>query len=448
MLNRWTEARAAAGCAAALAPGDAATSDTLGVVYSRLGEHERATAFFEQAVTAAPHNAGFQYNLAASLRFLGRFPAAERAYEAAIATSPDFHRAHSALSELRTQTAESNHIERLTGALARARSDVDAELHLRHALAKEHEDIGDYATAFEHLTAGKAAKRRTLAYSIDDDRVLFEALARLFDARRFANAAPGDPDDAPVFVVGMPRSGTTLVERILSSHSAVVSVGESQNFGLCLKRAVGTRSNRVLDVETLQSAMEIDFAALGRSYIEATKPGDATVPYFVDKMPLNFFYVGFIHLALPNARVICLRRDPMDTCLSNLRQLFALNFSYYNYAYDLRDIGRYYVLFDALIGHWNRVLPGKMLEVRYERLVADQEGETRRLLDFCGLPFEPACLNFHANTAPVATASAVQVRAPLYAGAIGRWRRYGDKLDGLRAELIGAGIALDSDPFE
>jgi hypothetical protein len=299
--------------------------------------------------------------------------------------------------------------------------------------------------AFEHLTVGKAAKRRMLAYSIDDDRVLFEALARHFDVRSLVSAAPGHPDDSPVFVVGMPRSGTTLVERILSSHSAVVSAGESQNFGVCLKRAAGTNSNRVLDVETLVSAMEIDLAAVGRSYVETTRPQGTAAARFVDKMPLNFFYVGFIHLALPNAKVICLRRDPMDTCLSNLRQLFALGFSYYNYAYDLGDIGRYYVLFDALISHWNGVLPGKLLEVSYERLVANQENETRRLLQFCGLPFEPACLDFHANAAPVATASAVQVRAPLYTGAVGRWRRYGKVLDGLRAELLAAGIALESD---
>lgn len=443
LANRESEARAAADRAAALGVRDPGTLDTLGVVATRLGEHERAVEHFELAVRAAPGNAGFQYNLAAALRFVGRFAEAERAYEAALEASPDFYRAHSALAELRTQTADRNHIERLTRALGRVGDDIDAELHLRHALAKEHEDLGSYTAAFEHLTIGKSKKRRTLGYSPDDDAALFARLAELFDRERFTAAPAGAASGEPIFVIGMPRTGTTLVERILSSHSMVASAGESQNFGRCLKEAAGTASQRVLDAQTLTRAMSLDFAALGRAYVERTRPRHGVAARFVDKMPLNFFYVGFIALALPNAKIVSLRRHPMDTCLSNFRQLFALGFSYYNYAYDLGDIGRYYVLFEALLRRWDRLLPGKVLEVRYERLVADQEAQTRRLLEFCGLPFEPGCLAFHANRTPVATASAVQVRTPLYSDSIGRWRRYGANLDGLRAQLAEAGIDVD-----
>jgi hypothetical protein len=220
----------------------------------------------------------------------------------------------------------------------------------------------------------------------------------------------------------------------------VLSAGELQNFALCVKQLAGTPSNRVLDVPTIEASAAIDFADLGRRYVDSTRPNTGSTPRFVDKMPLNFFYVGLIRFALPNAKIVCLRRDVLDTCLSNFRQLFALTFSYYNYSYDLGDIGRYYAAFDRLLAHWDRALPGAVLQVGYEELVLDQEAQTRRLLEFCGLPWEAGCLAFHENRAPVATASAVQVRQPLYASSVGRWRRYARHLEPLAQELARCGI--------
>ena len=327
--------------------------------------------------------------------------------------------------------------------MPRVRDDVDAELHVRHALAKEYEDLGDYDSAFAQLAAGKTKKRAQLGYSIDADRALFGTIERLFDAGRLAGHAAGCPTTEPIFVLGMPRSGTTLVERILSSHPQVLSAGELQNFAIAVKRAAGTPSNRVLDAPTLENGVNVDFAALGERYLASTRPITGAKPRFVDKMPLNFLYVGFIALALPNAKIVCLNRDPLDTCLSNFRQLFSLTFSYYNYSYDLRDIGLYYASFERLMRHWDEVLPGRVLRVRYEDLVQNQEPETRRLLDFCGLHWDGACLEFQENAAAVATASAVQVRSKLYATSIGRWRRYARHLAPLRAELSAAGIAVD-----
>ena len=443
LLQRENEALAAAERALALEPQDALTLDTIGVVLSRLAAHERAVEVFRRAVLAAPENPSFQYNLAASLRFLGRFDQAEDAYEAAIKSAPKFFRAHSALSELRKQTPERNHVARLLDALAMVGSDVDGELHLRHALAKEYEDLGNFNAAFDQLAAGKSKKRRQLSYSIDDDHRLFDKVESLFDRRRMDQTVAGHSSAEPIFVVGMPRTGTTLVERILSSHSTVVSAGELQNFGVSLKRLTNTRSNRVLDEQTLEQGMNLDLAALGERYVESTRPITGNAPHFVDKMPLNFFYIGFIHWALPNAKIICLRRHPVDTCLSNFRQMFALGFSYYNYAYDLADIGRYYTMFDHLMAHWTDVLPGKILQIQYEQLVKDQEAQTRRMLQFCGLGWEQRCLEFHANAAPVATASAVQVRERMYSTSIGRWRRYANKLGPLIEQLESAGVPID-----
>lgn len=439
-LGRQPAARSAAERALELEPADALTLDTLGVVLARLGAHESAAIAFERAVRLKPGNAGYLYNLGASLRFLGRFDEAEDALERAIAAAPDFYRAHSILADLGKQTPERNHVGRLLELLPKTRADVNAELHVRHALAKEYEDLGDYDNAFAALALGKAKKRAALGYSFELDRELFARVEALFPAERFAQAVEGYPTAEPIFVIGMPRSGTTLVERILSSHTQVLSAGELQNFAGALKRATGTSTNRVLDEATLEKGVEVDHAALGRAYLESTRPITGGRPRFVDKMPLNFWYVGFIARALPNAKIVVLERDPLDTCVSNYRQLFSLTFPYYNYAYDLRDLGRYYAGFHRLMAHWDTVLPGRVLRLRYEKIVANQEMETRRLLDYCGLPWEDACLAFHENRAAVATASAVQVRSKLYTTSIGRWRRYAAHLEPLRAELAAAGL--------
>ncbi|MDB5467183.1 MAG: hypothetical protein JWQ46_1945, partial [Phenylobacterium sp.] len=273
-------------------------------------------------------------------------------------------------------------------------------------------------------------------YSAATDAALFSAAMRTATP-----AGRGDPSEEPIFVVGLPRSGTTLVDRILSSHPQVTSAGELSNFALLLKRAAGTASSFVLDEDTLAAAARVDMARLGSDYVASTRPLTGATPRFVDKMPLNVLYAGLIHQALPNARIVCLRRDPMDVCLSNFRQLFATGFSYYNYSYDLADVARYYVGFDRLVAHWRSVLPpDRFTEIAYEGLVASQEATTRELLAFCGLPWDPRCLAFHENAAPVATASSVQVRQPLYASSVGRWRRYGEGLAPMRDVLAAAGL--------
>jgi hypothetical protein len=201
----------------------------------------------------------------------------------------------------------------------------------------------------------------------------------------------------------------------------------------------------VLDVETVTRSMSIDLPAVGRAYVELTRPG-GDKPRFVDKMPLNFFYLGHIARALPGARLVVLRRHPLDTCLGNFRQLFALGQSYYDYAYDLLDTGRYYLAFARLMAHWQRVLPGRIHELVYEQLVADPRGETQRLLQHCGLEWEDGCLAFERNPAAVATASAVQVREPLHARSVGRWRHYERELQPLIRLLAESGVAAGESP--
>lgn len=436
-LNRQPEARAAALAGAALPCEDALTLDTLGVVLSRLEAHAVAAPLFERAAALDPASAAFHYNLAASRQFLGDFDAAEAAYRAAIEREPTHSRAWSSLVSLRRQTREANAISTLSALFDRA-DDAETRLHLGHALAKTYDDLGDPPSALSWLDRAKALKRAEVAHDPEDDRALFAAARRTLDGARVGE---GFASNAPIFIVGLPRTGTTLIDRILSSHPEVSSAGELTTFSLAIKRATGTQGARVLDVETLAAAGAADLRAVGETYCVQARPDGAL--RFTDKMPLNILYAGLIHRALPDARVICLARQPMDAALANYRQLFSTRFPYYNYALDQAHTALYYLGFQSLVEFWMNNLPsGRFTTISYEEVVADQLGQTRRLLEFCDLPWDARCLAFHENTAPVSTASAVQVRSPIYRSSVGRWRRYGEGLRPMREIFEAAGYEL------
>lgn len=444
LLRRDGAAAEAVRSALTLAPHDALTLDTLGCVLARLGDHEASLAPFGAAVAAAPDNLDYRYNLAAAMGFTGQTDGARNHYETILAQDPGNARAHYALAILTRQTAEANHVPRLEKALSDARKPADA-LRIRYALAKELEDLGSGAAAFRHLSAANAAHKQAIGYDFAQDEAIFDAVEARFgrDAKALAGGI-GNPDPAPVFVVGMPRTGTTLVDRILSSHPEVGSAGELQAMPLAVKQLAGTPSRVVIDPETVAASGAIDPRAIGDAYLERAghhRPKDK--PRFIDKLPANFLYVGHIARALPNARVVCLRRNPMDTIWSNYKNLFASQSAYYAYSYDLMDAAHYYARFDRLMALWDRLWPGRVLQLSYEALVADQEGETRRLLDHCGLSWDDACMSFHENKAAVATPSAAQVRRPINADSVGKWRAHEDALEPVRAFLETQGIALD-----
>src|SRR5690606_34897323 len=362
--------------------------------------------------------------------------------EACIARDPRHWRAHHSLSQLRRQTPDNNHLDRLQSLLPQAQASPTARLFLNMAIAKELEDLGRFEESFAHLVEGKSAPKPLLKYSSQRDEELFDALAGAFPA--VETTRDGCAGDAPIFIVGMPRTGTTLVDRIVSSHSAVHSAGELHNFAVAWKRALGGPNFRMFSPADIAKASGIDWAALGADYLASTRPMAGHAPRFTDKLPHNFLYLGFIAKALPDAKLVCVRRNPMDTCLSNFRQLFAPESPYFDYSYDLLDTGRYYLMFDRLMAHWQAVFPGRILEVRYESVVEDLEGNARRLVDFCGLPWEDECLRFERNAAPVTTASAAQVRAPIYRSALDRWKQYQAQLEPLRRLFADAGLDVDA----
>ena len=439
--RRDREAGETARAALARDPQDALSLDTIGCVLARLGDHESSVAPFEAAVARAPDDVGFRYNLAAACGFTGRVIEARGHYESLLAREPNHARAHYALSILKRYSATDNHVDRLREALAGTEDPLDL-MRLGYALAKELEDMGRHDEAYAELAAANAARKRDLGYDFASDAAMFDALEAGFATDVLAGRGLSDP--APIFVIGMPRTGTTLVDRILSSHPDVGSAGELQAMPLAVKQAAATPSRVVVDAATILASLGADPQSLGERYMaRATPHRPANRVRFVDKLPANILYVGHIARALPDARIVCLRRNPMDTVWSNFKNLFAPGSPYYFYSNDLMDTARYYARFDRLMAFWQRRFPGRVLELSYEALVADQEGETRRLLAHCGLDWDASTLAFHENQAAVATPSAAQVRRPINADAVGRWRMHADALEPVRHFFEANGIAVD-----
>ena len=427
----------------ALFPKDPFVLDTLGVVFTQAHALEQATEAFGRAVALMPSHAPYRFNLAYSLIAMGDMEAAERELETSIGLDPRYWKAHLKLAELRRQTLAHNHLDRLGALLSKYENNTEAKIYLNMALAKEYEDTNDYPKAFDHFVRGKSAGRSAEHASImKRDADMFDALMRAFPEESAENPQ-GDSNHEPIFIVGMPRTGTTLMDRIISSHPDVFSAGELHNFHMAVQAASGSKMPFLFDPEIATRVRDIDWRRLGADYLSSTRPATANQPRFIDKMPHNFLNVGFIARALPNAKIICLRRDPLDTCLSNFRNFFEGDSSYYEYSFDLLDTGRYYVLFDRLMAHWQKVFPGRILEMPYETLVSSQEASIRRLVDFCGLTWNDACLHSENNPAPVNTPNAWQVRAPIYQTSLQRWKKYEPHLGELKDLLTTAGIPFD-----
>jgi tetratricopeptide (TPR) repeat protein len=439
--HRTGDALQVANVAFGLAPDDPLLLHSLGTTYTQCQAPERAAAAFRQAARLAPDNPACRFSFATSLIFSGDIAQAEAELEACLALAPGHWRAHATLSRIRRQTPAHNHIDRLLSLATEVDGEPVASMHTHVALSKEYEDLGDFAKAFEHLVIGKSAVKAVTGYTIDRDQAIVDAMIHAFPEPQPPPA--GHPSDEPIFVMGLPRTGTTLVERILSSHPEVYAAGELENFGVALERLSGANSPVMLSPDVIRHAARISWETLGEVYIASTRPATALKPRFIDKLPHNFLYAGFIANALPNARIICLRRHPLDSCLSNFREPFSEASPLHGYSFDLLDTGRYYVLFDRLMAHWERVLPGRILEVDYETLVTTQEASTRRLLEHCGLPWSDACLHFERNQAPSTTASSVLVRAPMHRDAVRRWTKYEEQLTELRRLLTDAGIDCD-----
>lgn len=405
----------------------------IGEFYAHAGRHADACRCYSTAVSLAPEDARALYNLASAQIAVGQLDDAERNFGKVVERNPHDYDAWQNRSTLRRQTASDNHIAALSDLLEGGVKHPSGEVQLCYALAKEYEDLGEFETSFHFLKRGADCRRRLLSYRVDNDIAVMRRLRDLFDEDFARRTSPASERRGPVFVMGLPRSGTTLVDRILSSHSAIESVGEVNDFALSLTRLGGTTDKQQL----LDASVSLDMEHLGDVYVQSLRNYGCKSALFVDKTPANYLYLGLIAKALPAAVVFHVQRHPVDSCFAMYRTLFRMG---YPFSYDLDDIARYYIAYHKLMQHWRRVFGDSFMDVSYEALVDDQETVSRKLIAYCGLDWEEQCLHFEKNSAPVATASAAQVRKPIYRDSLARWRRYQKQLEPLTRTLADAGI--------
>jgi tetratricopeptide (TPR) repeat protein len=363
--------------------------------------------------------------LGSVLQEIGQLDAARENYRRAIELAPTYPSAHAALAQLDREPLDQSVLDQLEAQLASGKCPALDRQHLHFCLAQRYDQIQEFERAFDHLVEGNRLKRAEIEYDVKEDVRQFRKIMRDFDRDFFLrHSASGDPSRLPIFIVGMPRSGTTLIEQILASHSGVHGAGEINFLGQVaystLKAAWSKDGDVVARAYAPDALREVAQAYLKQ--VRALAPNPTRV---VDKFLTNFRYVGLIKLLLPNAHVIHARRHPLDNCLSVFRKLFAGGLVF---SYDLAELGTYYVNYAKLMRHWHEVLPGFVLDVQYEEMIEDQRGMTERILAHCGLDWEDSCLQFHETQRAVRTASVSQVRQPIYRSSAGIWKRYGERL--------------------
>ncbi|HTV86357.1 MAG TPA: sulfotransferase [Dyella sp.] len=400
-----------------------------------VGEHERAIAIYRELLRDAPDVADLHLSLAHSLKTQGQQAQAIDAYRAAAAARPSFGDAYWSLANLKTYRFADEDIARMLAEEAAPSIALADRYHLCFALGKAFEDRGDFAPSWRYYEQGNALKRSESRYRPEifetQTRKQIEVCTGPFLQR---HAGSGDPSAEPIFIVGLPRAGSTLIEQILASHSQVEGTQELAD----IPRIVLDLQGRDPDLDdprypgVLADMQPEDFRRLGEKYLRDTRIYRSGKPYFIDKMPNNFRHLGLIHLMLPHAKIIDARREPMACCFSNFKQLFANG---QEFTYGIEDIARYYRTYLDLMQHWDQVLPGRVLRVYHEDVVDDLEASVRRLLDFCGLPFEPACLAFHKTERSVRTASSEQVRRPIFRDGLDQWNNYAPYLGPLKHKL-------------
>ena len=397
------------------------------------GRLDDAIALFRESLSIRPKDAELLYGLAVAMMEKGKLGEAADLARQALAITPAMAKAWLLLTQVKRQSERDAELAGMEAVHAKAAQDSFARMQLSFGLGKANDDLKDYGRAFDYFAEGNAIRRKGIDYDSARTRDEFEAMKAVFDKAFFEKHRPSDiSDDTPIFVVGMPRSGTTLVEQIIASHPQVFGAGE---LGI-LKTAVGKRFPMNMPggfPAGIADMPDKAFAEAGQAYLDMLHSRYPGVRHVTDKMPGNFLLVGFLHMMLPKAKIVHCARDAAATCLS----IFKVHFrgDSHRYGYDLGELADFHNLYTDIMTHWRKVLPGVVHDVRYEDFVADQEGQTRALMAHLGLPWDDKVLSFHETDRPVRTASAAQVRQPMYQGSVDLWKRYGDRLKPLLDRL-------------
>ena len=417
--------------------------DLAGTIYTEIGMPQKAWPLYEKAVELQPGVDLFRANLASCAVFLGKIREADENFRALLKRYPNHQRNHWQLSRLE-KAKDDGHVREMQDVLARTSLPSDQNVYLYYAIGKELEDLGRWEEAFDYYRKAGDAVCSVAKYDIGSDLAIIDKVMEVCDASWLADSSGdsvrGEAGKTPIFIVGLPRTGTTLTERIIGSHSRVESLGETQFLQMVLRRESGVASVEKMTPEMIEAVAKTDMGKIADGYMEAAMYRMGEEPMFIDKLPFNFLYLGFIARAWPDARIVSLVRNPMDSCFSMYKQVFTWA---YKFSYDLETLGQYYVAYDRLQQHWRAVLGDRLIEISYEDLVADQEQQTRVLLDRLGLDFEEACLHFDKNDAPSTTASSVQVREKVHTSSVQRWKRFESELQPVRDILEKAGIVVE-----
>jgi tetratricopeptide (TPR) repeat protein len=442
-LRRRSEAFVAADRAIEISPPDADLLEAVAAIYLQTNDPGRAKPLLYRALELTPDSPTVLYRAALSHFYLNEIVQADALLARVLEIAPGNGYAWHIRAQLATAKSDANHVSELRAALARPPTrEIDTML-MAFALAKELEDIGEFAQSFETLLQANRVKRGMLTYDVQNDARTMRNVMTHYSVEAMQTLRGGDETPGAIFIVGMPRTGTTLVERMLGNHSQVTSVGEAVDFPEEMSAAARATHARLglTDTDLLRASLQMDFGEVGRRYLAAVRDLAGGPRYTIDKLPFNFRYCGLIHKALPQASIIHLTRDPMDTCYAVFKTLFI---NAYHFSYRLDELAEYFVSYRRMMDHWHAVMPGVILDVRYEDLVADPRGQCERLLAHCRLPWEDQVLDFHRSTKASTTASAVQVRKPIYQSSVQKWRNYARELQPVLRRLQEAGL-VDAD---
>ena len=393
-----------------------------------------------KAVEMDPYNAAAHRRLALTCRLVGKLDEAAEAAGIALRFDAHDYEMIGLRSSLGKATAEDNHVVELETLLAAGCRNQLGAARVAYALAKELEDLGRHDRAFKFLDAGAEFKRKTIKYDVGADLRMMRKVREVFTADAMAAASAGHDSEEPIFILGLPRTGSTLLERVLSSHSKVYAAGELNHFSAAMMEHIRSLGPIRDQADLIEKSLLVDHRAVGERYIARSRPFTGHTPRFVDKLPGNFMTLGPIHLSLPKASIIHVRRAPIDACYAIYKFLFN---EAYAWSYNLEELAKYYLAYHKLMAHWREVLPGRIVEIAYEDMVSDLEPVARRLVGDLGLDWEDACLQFHRNEAAAMTGSAAQVRRKIYASSVGRWKDYKSELRPVIKALKKGGV----DPY-